>query len=112
MNQISVFEPQQIGGRWISPLTLPMSDEIIARSVSASVNLLWFSLHIAAHRKDKVECDRLALMCKALVTIEHKDSDPEECEELKDALDSIDDAVDSQSDDYYDDIDTDDEDDS
>ena len=112
MHQISVFEPQQIGGRWISPLCLPTSDEVIARSVSASVNLLWFSLHIAAHKKDKPECDRLALMCKALVTIEHRGLDITNDEELKDAIDSIDDAVDSQADGYYDDIDTEDEDDS
>lgn len=112
MHQISVFEPQQIGGKWISPLCLPTSDEVIARSVSASVNLIWFSLHIAAHQKDKDECDRLALMCKALITIEHRGVDITNDEELKDAIDSIDDAVNSQADDYYDDIDTDDEDDS
>lgn len=108
MHQISVFEPQQIGGRWVNPLCLPVGDEIIARSVSASVNLLWFSLNIAAHQKDEKECDRLALMCKALLTIEHQGINIKDDDDLQDAIDSIDEVVDSQEDDYKDVDDSDD----
>jgi hypothetical protein len=103
MHQMSVFEPQQIGGKWVNPLCLPQGDDTIARSVAGALNLLWFSLNIAAHRKDSKECDRLALMCKAILTIEHQGINIKDENDLQDAIDSIDEVVDSQEDDYKDD---------
>lgn len=104
---MSVFEPQQIGGKWVNPLCLPQTDDVISRSVSASVNLIWFSLNIASHQQDEKEMGRLALMVKALITIEHKGVSITSDEELQEAIDKIDDVVNSQADDYDD---TDDED--
>lgn len=108
MHHMSVFEPQQIGGRWVNPLCLPMGDDTIARSVAGALNLLWFSLNIAAHKEDEKECDRLALMCKAILTIEHQGINITDEDELQDALDSIDEVVNSQGDDYNDEPDSDD----
>jgi hypothetical protein len=102
MHQMSVFEPQQIGGKWVNPLCLPESDDVISRSVSASVNLIWFALNIASHQEDEKECGRLALMCKALITIEHKGVSITSDEELQEAIDKIDDVLNSQADDYDD----------
>lgn len=107
MHQMSVFEPQQIGGRWVNPLCLPVGEDTIARSVAGALNLLWFSLNIASHKKDKKECERLALMCKAILTIEHQGINIKDEDDLQDAIDSIDDVSDSQEDDYTDDDDSD-----
>jgi hypothetical protein len=99
---MSVFEPQQIGGKWVNPLCLPTTDDVISRSVSASVNLIWFSLNIASHQQDEKEIGRLALMCKAVITIEHKGVSITSDEELQEAIDRIDEVVNSQADDYDD----------
>ena len=107
MHQMSVFEPQQIGGRWVNPICLPVGEDTIARSVAGALNLLWFSLNIAAHKKDEKECDRLALMCKAILTIEHQGINIKDEDDLQDAIDSIDEVVNSQEDDYKDDDDSD-----
>lgn len=102
MHQISVFEPQQIGGRWVNPICLPIDNDTISRSVCASVNLIWFSLNIASYQEDTKECGRLALMCKALLTIEHRGLSITDDDELQEALDKIQDLADSQGDDYDD----------
>jgi hypothetical protein len=75
---------------------------VISRSVSASVNLIWFSLNIASHQQDEKEIGRLALMCKAVITIEHKGVSITSDEELQEAIDRIDEVVNSQADDYDD----------
>lgn len=100
MNQMSVFEPQQIGGKWVTPLCLPTTDSIISRSISACVNLIWFSLNIASHQNDNDEVGRLALMCKAVISIEHKGVSITSDDELQEAIDRIDEVVNSQADDY------------
>lgn len=111
MRQISVFEPQQIGGKWVSPLCLPVGNEIVCSSVSAALNLVWFSLNIAAERKDKDEVARLALMCKAMLTVEQQGISIGSDEDLKEAIDRVTDVEHTQSDDYNP-YDKDDEDDS
>lgn len=100
MRQISVFEPQQIGGKWVSPLCLPVSSDIICSSVSASLNLVWFSLNIAAERKNKDEVGRLALMCKAMLTVEQQGISIGSDADLQEALDRVTDVEHTQSDDY------------
>lgn len=99
---ISVFEPQQIGGKWVEPLCLPVKEEIISRSVSASINLLWFSLNIANHQKQEKECGRLGLMVKAILCCEHGGINIADDEELKEALDRVDELCDTQADENYD----------
>ena len=89
MRQISVFEPQQIGGKWVSPLCLPVGDEVV-----------WFSLNIAAERKDKDEVGRLALMCKAMLTVEQQGISIGSDEDLEEALDRVTEVEHTQSDDY------------
>ena len=100
MKQISVFEPQQIGGRWVDPLCLPVSNDIVCSSVSAALNLVWFSLNIAAERKDSDEVARLALMCKAMLTVEQQGISIGSEDDLKEALDRVSDVENSQADDY------------
>jgi hypothetical protein len=100
MKQISVFESQQIGGKWVTPLCLPVSGDIVASSVAAALNLIWFSLNIASERKDKAEVGRLALMCKAILTVEQEGISIGCDEDLKDALDRVTDVEQTQSDDY------------
>ena len=97
MMNISVFEPQQIGGKWVEPLCLPVKEEIISRSVSASINLLWFSLNIANHNKQTKECGRLALMVKAILCCEHGGINIADDDDLKDALDRVDELCDTQA---------------
>ena len=70
MKNIMVFEAQMISGKWDQPLCLPMDTDIVVKSVSASINLIWFCLNIASHQKDEPECQKLALMIKALLTVE------------------------------------------
>lgn len=107
MRQISVFEPQQIGGKWVSPLCLPVGNEIVCSSVAAALNLVWFSLNIAAERGDKDETARLALMCKAMLTVEQQGISIGSDDDLKEALDRVSEVEHTQSDDYnpYDDND-------
>jgi hypothetical protein len=100
MKQISVFESQQIGGKWVEPICLPVSGDIIPSSVAAALNLIWFSLNIAAERNDKTEVGRLGLMCKAILTVEQAGISIGSDEDLKDALDRVEEVEDTQSDDY------------
>ena len=100
MKQISVFEPQQIGGKWVSPLCLPINNDLVCSSVSAALNLVWFSLNIAAERKDKQEVGRLALMCKAMLTVEQQGISIGSDEDLEEALDRVTEIEHTQSDDY------------
>jgi predicted neuraminidase len=100
MKQISVFEPQQIGGRWVDPLCIPVGGDIICSSIAAALNLVWFSLNIAAERKDEDEVARLALMCKAMLTVEQSGISIGSDDDLKEALDRVSDVENSQADDY------------
>jgi len=100
MKQISVFEPQQIGGKWIEPLCLPVGGDIICSSIAAAMNLVWFSLNIAKERNDETEVGRLALMCKAMLTVEQQGISIGSDEDLKDALDRVSEVEDSQANDY------------
>ena len=100
MRQISVFEPQQIAGKWVEPLCLPVSNDVVASSIAAALNLVWFSLNIAAERNDKKEVGRLALMCKAMLTVEQEGISIGCDDDLKEALDRVTDVEHTQSDDY------------
>lgn len=91
--QISVFEPQEINGKTILPLCEPVSSEAISTSVAASINLLWFAMHLALADKNRVEAGKLARMIEGIVEIEVEELDDKENSEFDETMKRIDDAL-------------------
>jgi hypothetical protein len=73
VRQISVFEPQEIGGKTIPPLCEPVDNDTISTSIAAATNLIWFSMNIAIAKGDRMEAGKLARMIECIVEIEVED---------------------------------------
>lgn len=67
MNQISIFEPQEINGHTVEPLCIPSENTPISQTVAGATNLLWFAFHIALAKRDIVASRKLANMLKVVV---------------------------------------------
>jgi hypothetical protein len=89
VKQISVFEPQEIGGKTIPPLCEPIDDDTISTSVAAATNLIWFSMNIALAKKDRMEAGKLARMIEAIVEIEVEDMPDGSSEDYQATLDIL-----------------------
>ncbi len=100
VRQISVFEPQEIGGKIVHPLCEPVEDDNISSSVAAAVNLIWFSMNIAIAQGDKVEAGKLARMIEGIVEIEVEDlPDGDESKEFDDVMNIVNERLESDEDD-------------
>lgn len=89
VKQISVFEPQEIGGKTIPPLCEPVDNDNISTSVAAATNLIWFSMNIALAKKDRMEAGKLARMIEAIVEIEVEDMPEGSSEDYQATLDIL-----------------------
>lgn len=89
LQNISVFEPQDINGEIIEPLCIPAMPTAIAHTVAGATNLLWFSFHLCLADKNKTEAIRIAKMLKVVV-----DEDTAEGfgEQLQEAIDLLEDS--------------------
>jgi hypothetical protein len=99
VRQISVFEPQEIGGKTIPPLCEPVDDDNISSSVAAATNLIWFAMNIALAKKDKIEAGKLARMIEGIVQIEVEDTEEgEESEDYQNTMDIINQVLEDEDD--------------
>jgi hypothetical protein len=98
VKQISVFEPQEIGGKTIPPLCEPIDDDTISTSVAAATNLIWFSMNIALAKKDRMEAGKLARMIEAIVEIEVEDMPDGSSEDYQATLDILNDVLEDADD--------------
>ena len=97
MNQISVFEPQEINGETVEPLCIPAMDNTVSKTVAGATNLLWFAFHICLASGAKGEAIRIAEMLKVVVDEEVEDGFYAELDEAINMLDG------TQGDEYSDD---------
>jgi hypothetical protein len=89
VKQISVFEPQEIGGKTVPPLCEPVDDDNISTSVAAATNLIWFAMNIAIAKKDRLEAGKMARMIEAIVEIEVEDMEEGTSEDYQATLDIL-----------------------
>jgi hypothetical protein len=89
VKQISVFEPQEIGGKTVPPLCEPVDDDNISTSVAAATNLIWFAMNIAIAKKDRMEAGKMARMIEAIVEIEVEDMEEGTSEDYQATLDIL-----------------------
>lgn len=86
LQNISVFEPQDINGEIIEPLCIPASETTISHTVAGATNLLWFSFHICLAERNKTEAIRIARMLKVVVDEETAEGFGEQLQEAIDML--------------------------
>jgi hypothetical protein len=89
VKQISVFEPQEIGGKTVPPLCEPVDNDNISTSVAAATNLIWFAMNIAIAKKDRMEAGKMARMIEAIVEIEVEDMEEGTSEDYQATLDIL-----------------------
>lgn len=99
VRQISVFEPQEIGGKIVPPLCEPIDNDNISSSVAAATNLLWFAMNIAIAKKDRLEAGKLARMIEGIVEIEVEDMPNGTSEDYENTLDILNQALEDGEDD-------------
>lgn len=99
VRQISVFEPQEIGGKTVMPLCEPVDNDTISTSVAAATNLLWFSMNIALAKGDRVEAGKLGRMIEGIVEIEVEDVSDRDQTDFDDTMKLINDALEGVDDD-------------
>lgn len=88
LQNISVFEPQEINGEIIEPLCIPAMQTAVAHTVAGATNLLWFSFHLCLAEKNRAEAIRIAKMLKVVVDEETAEGFGEQ---LQDAIDMLED---------------------
>lgn len=88
LQNISVFEPQEINGEIIEPLCIPAMQTAVAHTVAGATNLLWFSFHLCLAEKNRAEAVRIAKMLKVVVDEETAEGFGEQ---LQDAIDMLED---------------------
>jgi len=99
VRQISVFEAQEIGGKTVLPLCEPVDNDNISTSVAAATNLLWFAMHIALAKGDRVEAGKLGRMVEGIVEIEVEDVPDKDQTDFDDTMKLINDALEGVDDD-------------
>jgi hypothetical protein len=99
VRQISVFEPQEIGGKTVLPLCEPVDNDNISTSVAAATNLLWFAMNIALAKGDRVEAGKLGRMVEGIVEIEVEDVADKDQTDFDDTMKLINDALEGVEDD-------------
>lgn len=87
LQNISVFEPQDINGEIIEPLCIPAMPTAVAHTVAGATNLLWFSFHLCIAEKNKREALRIAKMLKVVVDEDSANGFSEQLEEMINMLD-------------------------
>jgi hypothetical protein len=87
IQNISVFEPQDINGEIIEPLCVPAMETAISHTVAGATNLLWFSFHLCLAEKNKREAVRIAKMLKVVVDEETAEGFGEQLQEAINMLD-------------------------
>ena len=98
VRQISVFEPQEIGGKTVPPLCEPVDNDNISTSVAAATNLIWFSMNIALAKGDRMEAGKLARMIEAIVEIEVEDMPEGTSEDYEATLEILNETLDPSED--------------
>ena len=89
MNQISIFEPQEINGHTVEPLCIPSENTSISQTVAGATNLLWFAFHIALAKRDIVASRKLANMLKVVVDDETSNDFNKELDDAVFMLDEL-----------------------
>lgn len=87
LQNISVFEPQDINGEIIEPLCIPAMQTAVAHTVAGATNLLWFSFHLCLAEKNKPEAIRIARMLTVVVDEETAEGFAEQLAEAINGLD-------------------------
>lgn len=87
LQNISVFEPQDINGQIIEPLCIPALPSAVAHTVAGATNLLWFSFHLCLAEGNKAQAIRIAKMLKVVVDEETAEGFGEQLQEAIDMLD-------------------------
>lgn len=87
LQNISVFEPQDINGQIIEPLCIPALPSAVAHTVAGATNLLWFSFHLCLAEGNKMQAIRIAKMLKVVVDEETAEGFGEQLQEAIDMLD-------------------------
>lgn len=87
IQNISVFEPQDINGEIIEPLCIPAMETAISHTVAGATNLLWFSFHLCLAERNKREAVRIAKMLKVVVDEETAEGFGEQLQEAINMLD-------------------------
>lgn len=95
MQQISVFEPQEINGETVEPLCIPALNTTISHAVAGATNLLWFSFHLCLAEGNAAEARRIAEMLKVVVDEESAEGF---ADELDEAINMLDEAVENEYD--------------
>lgn len=67
VQNISVFEPQEINGQIVEPLCIPAKDTPVAQTVAGATNLLWFAFHLSLAEGNKDEATRIGNFLKVVV---------------------------------------------
>lgn len=88
LQNISVFEPQDINGEIIEPLCVPASETAVAQTVAGATNLLWFAFHLCIAERNKYEAIRIAKMLT--VVIDDADVAQGFAQELTEAINMLD----------------------
>jgi Flp pilus assembly protein TadB len=87
IQNISVFEPQEINGQIVEPLCIPAMETAVAHTVAGATNLLWFSFHLCLAERNKREAKRIARMLMVVVDEETAEGFGEQ---LKEAIKMLD----------------------
>jgi Flp pilus assembly protein TadB len=87
LQNISVFEPQDINGEIIEPLCIPAMQTAVAHTVAGATNLLWFSFHLCLAERNKREAARIARMLQVVVDEETAEGFAEQLQEAINLLD-------------------------
>lgn len=103
VRQISVFEAQEIGGKLVGPLCEPVDSDTISTSVAAATNLIWFSMHIALAKGDRIEAGKLARMIESIAEIEVEDIEEDVSEDYNQMMERINEALEADPDQNNDD---------
>ena len=88
LQNISVFEPQDINGQIIEPLCIPALPSAVAHTVAGATNLLWFSFHLCLAEGNKIEAIRIAKMLKVVVDEETAEGFGEQLNEAIDMMEN------------------------
>jgi hypothetical protein len=88
LQNISVFEPQDINGQIIEPLCIPALPSAVAHTVAGATNLLWFSFHLCLAEGNKIEAVRIAKMLKVVVDEETAEGFGEQLNEAIDMMEN------------------------